>query len=127
MGASERAAAVWHPDETPEQLHDAALAAFSQWLDDSMRGRTPEEVDLHRTMKVGEECGEAIAALIGVTGANPRKGRTHTTVELVGELLDVAVTALGAVEHFTGNRGAARSMLDDKILTVAHRAGLIGK
>lgn len=125
MGASEKAAAAWHPEEAPEQLHDAALAAFSQWLDDSMRGRTAEEVDLHRTMKVAEECGEAIAALIGVTGANPRKGRTHTTVDLVGELLDVAVTALGAVEHFTGNRGVARRVLDDKILTVAHRTGVM--
>lgn len=41
-----------------------------------------------------------------------------------GELLDVALTALCAYEHMTGNHGVALDELDTKILAVAARAGL---
>ncbi|WP_198541291.1 MazG-like family protein, partial [Parafrankia soli] len=50
-------------------------------------------VDL-QALKVVEELGEAVAALIGMTGQNPRKGVTHTQADLLGELYDVALTAL---------------------------------
>lgn len=50
-------------------------------------------VDL-QALKVVEELGEAVAALIGMTGQNPRKGVTHTRADLVSELYDVALTAL---------------------------------
>lgn len=46
-----------------------------------------------RVLKVAEEAGEAAAALIGATGQNPRKGRTHTDADLAAELCDVIVAA----------------------------------
>lgn len=100
------------------------LAALSRWLDDAQGDRDPEAVMWGRVAKVSEEAGEAIAALIGATGQNPRKGRTHTYDDVVGELLDVAVTALTAVEHLTGNDGQSLGLLHDKVATVSGRAGV---
>ena len=44
------------------------------WLD-AANGRSPHETAA-RIMKIAEETGEAAAAYIGMTGANPRKGVT---------------------------------------------------
>ncbi|MEY9887923.1 8-oxo-dGTP pyrophosphatase MutT (NUDIX family) [Catenulispora sp. MAP12-49] len=46
-----------------------------------------------RVLKVAEEAGEAAAALIGTTGQNPRKGRSHTEADLAAELCDVITAA----------------------------------
>jgi hypothetical protein len=100
------------------------LAALSEWIDRGNAHRDPEAVLWGRVGKVTEEAGEATAALIGATGQNPRKGHTHDMMDVVQELLDVAVTALGAVEHITGNQGAALSMLDEKVHNVCSRAGV---
>ena len=43
------------------------------WLD-AANGRGPYEIAI-RVMKIAEETGEAVAAYIGTTGTNPRKGR----------------------------------------------------
>ena len=51
--------------------------------------------------KLYEECGEVAAAYIGLTGTNPRKGVTHTLDDVVDELLDVIVTAMVALNHFS--------------------------
>lgn len=59
----------------------------------------PEAV---RLLKIVEEAGEVAEAYIGLTGANPRKGFTHSHMELESELLDVALTALVAYCGFTG-------------------------
>ncbi|OPC76647.1 hypothetical protein B4N89_44975 [Embleya scabrispora] len=48
----------------------------------------------HRLLKVNEELGELVQAYLGVIGANPRKGVTHTQEDLVSEACDVATTAL---------------------------------
>lgn len=56
--------------------------------------------DWARISKVGEEYGEAVNTFIGVTGQNPRKGDYSSYDELEKELLDVAATALLAVQHF---------------------------
>jgi hypothetical protein len=91
-----------------------------------------------RVMKVGEEIGEAhealalidvtygraVAAYIGLTGQNPRKGVTHTSIDLLTELADVAVTALCAIQHFTGNEDVTRGMLASKISQIIKRAGI---
>ena len=98
------------------------LAAISQWIDDGQCDRDPEAITWGRLAKVAEECGEVIAAFIGVTGQNPRKGVTHTRDDVADELLDVAITALCAFEHLTGNRGESMSALISKILTVHKRA-----
>ncbi len=114
-------------NEAPENLHDAALAAISEWIDTSpgYRGRSKETVLWRRVTKVASEAGEAIDALAGAVGENPRKGVTGTMGDVIDELLDAAVAALGAVEHLTGNVGSARALLDEKILTVAKRAGVL--
>jgi 8-oxo-dGTP pyrophosphatase MutT (NUDIX family) len=50
-----------------------------------------------RVLKVAEEAGEAAAALIGTTGQNPRKGRSHTEADLAAELCDVITAAAVAL------------------------------
>lgn len=61
----------------------------------------PLAQDWARTGKAIEEVGEAIGALIGLTGQNPRKGFTHSRADLLGELADISVTALLAIQHYT--------------------------
>lgn len=101
------------------------IAAVSQWVDDANAQRSVETNLWSRVTKVSEESGEAQAALRGLLGENPRKGVTHTTGDVVRELLDVAVAALGAVEHLTGNKGACMEMLAQHAHFVADRAGVL--
>lgn len=100
------------------------IAALSRWIDAGQGDRDPEAILWGRVSKVTEEAGEAIAALIGATGQNPRKGYTHDHMDVVQELLDVAITALGAVEHMTGNTGKSVRLLDHKVANVVQRAGV---
>ena len=62
-------------------------------------------------MKIAEETGEAVAAYIGLTGANPRKGVTATPDDLAGELCDVVLAALIALATVTGGTPQAESRL----------------
>jgi NTP pyrophosphatase (non-canonical NTP hydrolase) len=73
-----------------------AVRASRDWLD-AANGAEPPELTC-RILKVTEEAGEAAAAWIGVLGQNPRKGVTHTRQDVAGELADVALTALVAIE-----------------------------
>jgi len=81
------------------------LIWLSRWIDDSPANalRDPEAKLWGRISKIGEEFGEVIQAMIGATGQNPRKGQTHSMPDVRKELLDVAVTALGAIEHIDGH------------------------
>lgn len=108
------------------ELSQAALVALSQWIDAGNAHRDPEAQLWGRVSKVTEEAGESIAALIGYTGQNPRKGVTHSRGDVIGELLDVAITALGAIEHIVGHDGLTLERLDVKIMAVAERAGVVG-
>jgi hypothetical protein len=74
----------------------------------------PLAQDWARVSKIGEEYGEAVNALIGITAQNPRKGYYSSREELIKELLDVAATALVAVEHFTKD-GCTWERLQDHI------------
>lgn len=103
---------------------ERALVALSEWIDAGNAHRDPEAVTWGRLAKITEEAGEVIAAYIGATGQNPRKGQTCDLRDVREELLDVAVTALGAYEHLAGHDGSALDDLTDKILRVADRAGL---
>ena len=111
---------------TPSVENDAGrnLVALSQWIDAGNAHRDPEAATWGRLSKITEEAGEVIAAYIGHTGQNPRKGRTHHEGDVIEELLDVAVTALGAVEHMGGHEGLALGALFEKINAVAERAGV---
>lgn len=106
-------------------LSQEALVALSEWIDAGNADRDPEALTLHRIMKLTEEAGEVVSATIGALGANPRKGVTNTFEKVLEELLDVAVTALGAFEHINGHQGRALSELDNKIVAVAARVGAI--
>lgn len=115
-------------------LSQAALDALSRWVDDGnatrFAGMSRPELEaelllLHRTIKVAEELGESVQKIIGYTGANPRKGVTAQRADIVDELLDVAVTALGAIEHIVGHDYLTMERLDSKIVAVAKRAGAI--
>lgn len=99
------------------------LTDLSRWIDAGNAHRDPEAQLWGRVAKIGEEHGEVIEAMIGLTGQNPRKGVTHGKNELIAELLDVAITALGAIEHVTEHRGDVMEMFKDKLAYVVQRAG----
>jgi hypothetical protein len=105
------------------------ITALSKWLDESEANvrRPAAEATLLRFLKVGEEAGEMFAEIIGWTGQNPRKGVTANLLDVIEEALDVAITAIGAVEHATGNNGEAFRLLFKKIQDVdARRLGSTG-
>jgi diadenosine tetraphosphate (Ap4A) HIT family hydrolase/NTP pyrophosphatase (non-canonical NTP hydrolase) len=105
--------------------HSAAqIAAVSRWIDQANARRDPEAITWGRLAKLTEESGEVIEAFIGATGQNPRKGTTHTLHDVQEELLDVAVTALGALEHLRGHDERSMELLRDKVARVTRRAGL---
>jgi NTP pyrophosphatase (non-canonical NTP hydrolase) len=100
----------------------ADLVHLSEWID---AGRERDEAQLwNRVAKVAEESGETIQALIGLTGRNPRKGVCATKDDLREELLDVALTALAAIEHIDDHPGNSFDLLVDKTKRVAERAGV---
>jgi hypothetical protein len=110
------------------------LTALSAWIDAPNAHKDAEAQLWGRVAKVAEEGGEAIAALIGMTGQNPRKGVTHDEKDLEGELFDVAVTALGAVAHIRANTNPDASepggdcLMDDfadHVSWLLHRVGLL--
>lgn len=99
------------------------LHRLSAWIDAGNEHRNGEARTWGRLSKVAEECGEVIAAYIGATGQNPRKGMTHTPLDVEEELLDVAVTALAALAHLRDNDGTDLIvLLDYKVDRVVTRA-----
>jgi len=77
-----------------------------------------------RVAKCGEEAGEAIEALTGMSGANIRKGVCSTLDDVLAELADVVVTGLAAIQHFTGDRGVTQVVVEKKIAAIIARAGI---
>lgn len=102
------------------------VAKISRWMDESesYQGISDEAALWRRCMKTSEEVGEVFEAISGTLGENPRKGVTHTEDDIIEELLDVALAALGAIEHMTGNEGWSEQLLYDKVGRVKGRAGL---
>jgi hypothetical protein len=95
------------------------VARVMAWLD-AANGHGPHETAV-RVMKIAEEAGEAVAAYIGATGTNPRKGLTATTDDLAGELCDVVLAALVALATVTGGTPQAESRLAQHVATRAVR------
>lgn len=91
---------------------------MDQWLDsqapEPYRTEQPLAQDWARVAKVTEEAGEAIDALIGLTGQNPRKGHYGSRAELLDELADVALTGLYAIQHFTQDEGLTLRVLMER-------------
>jgi NTP pyrophosphatase (non-canonical NTP hydrolase) len=102
---------------SPDQW--STIRSLVAWLDAS-NGRSDAEIGL-RILKLSEEVGEVAQAWIGVQGQNPRKGVTHSRVDVADELCDVIVTAAVALASIVGNPG---DVLDAKLAKVAARSGV---
>lgn len=106
-------------------LASAQLAAISQWVDTENRHVDARALDMIRLHKLGEELGETLEAYSLAYGFNPRKRLTASHAPLIEhvqrELLDVALTALAAWEHFAGHPETAISALINHIDTVWQR------
>ena len=102
------------------------LAALSRWIDEHPPNavRDREAALWGRVTKVAEEAGEVVAAMIALTGQNPRKPASGSLADVEAELLDVAVSALAAVEHLRDNDGSSPAALDAHVRRLAVRAGL---
>ncbi|MFC5958389.1 MazG-like family protein [Streptomyces pratens] len=106
------------------------IRAVSAWIDTAPGNadRHPEALLWGRVTKVCEEAGEVVAALVGATGQNPRKGRSQTMQDVERELLGTAMTALAAVVHLHARDAEPLhvvGLLDAHVLAVARRAGLV--
>jgi NTP pyrophosphatase (non-canonical NTP hydrolase) len=95
----------------------ATIRGLVTWLD-QQNGRSPDEISL-RILKLSEEAGEAAQAWIGVRGQNPRKGITHTAVDVADELCDVIVTAAVALASVIDDPAAH---LNVKLAKIAARS-----
>ena len=96
---------------------------LSTWIDDWLASRDPEAILWNRVGKVGEEYGEVVRALIGLTAANPRIQKSNSSDQLAYELLDVSLAALGAYAHLQGNQGNPLLALLKHIDHVHRRSG----
>lgn len=67
---------------------------------DGIASSTPAQGAMVRLLKLQEEAGEVAQAFIGYTGANARKGVTHTETDVAKELCDVVITAMVAMHDF---------------------------
>lgn len=114
-----------NPHTAPRDEVLAQLAECDLWLDGGVAPRyldQPLAQDLARVLKIGEELGEAIEALIALTGQNPRKPiRAQAKDELLGELADTAITAILAIQHFTKDADETAAVVLGKFAYVYDR------
>jgi NTP pyrophosphatase (non-canonical NTP hydrolase) len=117
--------------DLPERISDH-LGKMSGWIDNFNEDRLDgapdsETITWGRLAKIIEEAGEVVEAYIGATGQNPRKGVTKTMDDVAEELLDVAVTALGAYAHLQryyrlqSHTGSPVEDLDKKLANIIKR------
>lgn len=102
----------------------ADISRINAWLDQSNFRMNPELDESMRIMKIGEEYGETVAAYIGMTGQNPRKGVTHSRSDVLAELSDVVITAMCAIQHFTQDGDVTRAVIASKVASIMDRANL---
>lgn len=94
------------------------LAEFSAYIDDQNEREysTANERAYARVAKITEEAGELSGALLRYNGHNVIKEDGEPTAEDIGKhMLSVAITALGAYEHWTGNRGTSVRALEAQV------------
>ena len=104
-------------------LNTQAISNVDFWLDQEVAKEyrdQPLAQDWARTSKVLEEAGEAVQALIGYTGQNPRKGFTHSREQFLSELADVAITAIMGIQHFLKDADATMFLVEER-LNYVHR------
>ncbi|MFD8148897.1 MazG-like family protein [Streptomyces sp. NPDC059708] len=93
--------AAWETVRALAARFDAASAEL---------GVVPPHSHVLQVLKIGEEFGEAAQAVIGATGTNPRKGRSHGWEDVHDEVCDVIITGMvalarmrpDAAEYFAG-------------------------
>src|SRR5699024_4850149 len=95
---------------------------LSEWFDEANSQLPPDAATWARLAKITEEAGEVVAAHSGATGQYPRKGVTHTRADVEEELLDVALTALAALEHLRGHDARSLELLADRLEATLRRA-----
>ncbi|MFI8965080.1 MazG-like family protein [Streptomyces sp. NPDC053493] len=76
------------------------VGRLQAWLTEHQQ-LPPDQEILLRVLKLSEEVGETAQAVIGATGQNPRKGRSHTWQDVEAELCDVVITAMVALRTLT--------------------------
>lgn len=105
---------------------DRGLLALSGWIDAGDGSDHWQAAAWHRIGKVAEESGEVVECLIGVLGQNRRKGQSHSWEDVEKELLDVAISALGALAHIHDNDPGYSPVaaLEAALEVVLHRAGI---
>ena len=94
------------------------IATLDAWLDQFVSAeykRQPLAQDWARISKISEELGEVTDAFIGVTAQNPRKGEYGSMNDVQDELVDVAITALLALHHFTKSEAVTTRVIDDRM------------
>lgn len=104
-----------------------AIEILDQWLDSKVAPdyqAQPLAQHWARIAKVAEETGEAIQALIGWTGQNPRKGITNSVADVTDELADVVITGILAMQHFIHDADMVARLIDAKLDYQCKRAGL---
>jgi hypothetical protein len=93
------------PDSLLIMVIPQAVKKVDEWLDREVAERYKEQPlaqDWARVAKLSEEVGEAVSELIAWTGQNPRKGEVPAArAKMMGELADVALGAIYALQHFT--------------------------
>ena len=107
----------------------AIIHIVDRWLDSEVAPgyqAQPLAQDWARVAKAAEEVGEAIDALIGFTGQNPRKGTYGSLDDLLKELGDVAVTGMFAIQHFTKDTAWTASVVMAAMEKAAKRAAEAG-
>ncbi|MGW3624167.1 MazG-like family protein [Streptomyces sp. NPDC000880] len=86
-------------DTTMDPIWDT-VGSLHAWLD-AESDLPPQQETLLRMLKLSEEVGEVAQAIIGASGQNPRKGRTHSWQDVESELCDVIITAMVALRTLT--------------------------
>jgi hypothetical protein len=93
------------------------IERLDRWLDENVSAAyqaQPLAQDWARVGKVIEELGEAIQALIGCTGQNPRKGHTNNLEDMLDEVADTIITGYLAIQHFTKDIDRTEQVVDGR-------------
>ena len=103
------------------------IEALDQYLDKevvSLYQEQPLAQDWARLSKIAEELGEALQAFIGITGQNPRKGVYGSLDDVDNELVDTALTAILALQHFTKDIKVTEQIINERMDYRKQKAGL---
>ncbi|MFJ5687998.1 FAD/NAD(P)-binding protein [Streptomyces sp. NPDC093099] len=103
-----------HPDDTTWPR----VERLRHWLDANANPELTGDVRLWRVLKISEEVGEVAEAMHGATGANPRKGASHTWDDVHKELCDVIVASMIALATCTPDPA---KLLDERLQHLVDR------